>query len=54
MSQPYILAAISREQLNGACRIVGEKQLVVFGTMDGFKLKQIYEGSKPVYFYEPG
>jgi hypothetical protein len=52
------LAAINREQLEAARRIAAVENLVVFGTMDGQKLKQAATGAPTggmmVYFYEPG
>lgn len=53
MLHEYIIAAVNRDQLDAACRIAAEHGIVVFGTMDGAKLKQA-GNNVPVYFYEPG
>lgn len=58
MTQGYIVVAIDREQLAAARRIAALNNVVVFGTMDGTKLRQAVTGAPPgdvrVYFYEPG
>mgnify|MGYP000088429903 CR=1 FL=1 len=57
MSQPYILAAVNRQQLHDARRALAEHGLAVFGTMDGSvldRLRSAVPGGVTVYFYEPG
>jgi len=53
MTHAYAIAAINREQLTEARRIAEQHNFVVFGTMDGEKLKRVGNNS-PIYFYEPG
>ncbi|WP_157833484.1 hypothetical protein [Desulfotruncus alcoholivorax] len=53
MIHEYIIAALNRDQLEAACRIAEENNIVVFGTMDGDKLKRV-GNNVPIYFYEPG